>query len=274
MAKPTTPSIGDSQQRVPKTAFISEIAPGRHLAEFSVELANSPGALTEASEILSRHKVNVLNGFHDAKRWSFFADLTESDVTAHQIIEQLKTLSVVTNVLVADDPHGIMVDCLHYPIMWGKYRAVLMRADTLSSMLNRIKRMFGANGTVGKVILFAMGEAAGREAFAFVSEQVGATAARKELTNVTRLYSANGWGIVKCTDVDFEQGRALLQLNDSFECSRPVDGNVSSPQSDFVRGHFAGLFSELFGNRVEVVETQCIAMGASSCTFTVATKTQ
>jgi hypothetical protein len=80
----------------PKTVFIAEISPGRHLAEFSIELANTPGALADASEILSKHRVNVLSGFHDAAR--FFADMTEADVSADRLVRDLKGLKVVSGV--------------------------------------------------------------------------------------------------------------------------------------------------------------------------------
>jgi ACT domain-containing protein len=52
-----------------KTAFVAELAPSdRKLVEFSIELANTPGDLANVANVLSKHKVNVLTGFHDPQR--------------------------------------------------------------------------------------------------------------------------------------------------------------------------------------------------------------
>lgn len=271
MSKSATVEVLHSVPVGPKTAFIAEIAPGRRLVELSVELANFPGALREASEVLSKHNVNILSGFHDASRWSFFADLTESKAGPEQLSQELGQLKVVSGVRVQEGSMGVLVDALHYPFMWGKYRAIMVRADVMSALLGSIRSMFGEDGAVGKVMLFAMGEAAGRTFFDIMVDQVGASTVKKELVNVMNLYSSFGWGIFRLIGVNFERGSSTIQAVDSFECVH-VQGRKSRPYSHFMRGHIAGLCSGLFGRAVDVVETHCIARGDPYCQFRVEPK--
>jgi predicted hydrocarbon binding protein len=255
----------------PKTVFIAEIFPGRHLAEFSIDLANTPGALADASEILSKHNVNILSGFHDAARWSFFADITEANISADQLVQDLKGIKVISDVRLQEASNGIQIDCLHYPVVWGQRRVIMIRAEQLSAILNRIRAMFGEDGPVAKVMLFAMGEAAGRESFRMMADEVSASTVKKELPNAMYLYSACGWGIFKAIDADFEQGSGTVRAIDCFECA-PNQGEKSKPYSQFIRGHIAGLFSALFDKRIDVVETECIACGDPHCLFRLGSK--
>ena len=93
----------------PKTVFIAEISPGRHLAEFSIDLANTPGALADAAKILSKHNVNVLSGFHDAARWSFFADITETNASIDQLVQDLRGIKVDKRIRMQEASNGIQL---------------------------------------------------------------------------------------------------------------------------------------------------------------------
>jgi len=252
----------------PKTVFIAEISPGRHLAEFSIDLANTPGALADASEILSKHNVNVLSGFHDAARWSFFADITETNVSIDQLVQDLRGLKAISSIRMQEASNGILVDCLHYPFMWGRCRVIMIRAEQLSAILDRVRGMFGEEGTAAKVMLFAMGQAAGHDCFGMRIDEASARTVKMDLPNLMTMYSAAGWGIFKATYVDSEKGSATVQAIDCFECA-PSQGKKSKPYSQFIRGHIAGLFSTFFERRVDVVETECIASGNDQCQFRI-----
>ena len=252
----------------PKTAFIMEVAPGRHLAEFSVNLPNAPGTLAAASEILAKHHVNILSGCHDTARWAFFADLTESEASIEQLEHELGSVKGVTEVFKVDSPNGVMVDSLLFPILWGENRAILLRAATLSSILERIKKMFGEDGPVAKVLIFAMGAAAGQATIKATTAQIGPNVREVSLASVLKVYSATGWGIFRLSQIDFDLCMATVVALDNFECA-PHQGSGSKPVSQFIRGHLSGMFSELFGRRVNVVETACLAHGESFCEFSI-----
>lgn len=255
---------------LPKTAFVAELAPGnRKLVEFSVELANNPGALAEVATVLSKHKVNVLTGFHDSEHWSFFADVTQINSSMDEIVKEISSLAPVRNVSIGQGlPEGIIVDTLHEQLMLGPSRAIIARADVMSSILDRLKGIFGVEGKAGKAIVHGMGGAAGRTFYKAIASQIGAETVKSRIKDVIGLYTAQGWGIFKLISVDFDRATAHVAAQNNFECA-PFQGSGSSPRGEFVRGHFAGLFSEIFGKRMEVTETNCIARGDGDCKFEI-----
>ncbi len=83
------------------------------------------------------------------------------------------------------------------------------------------------------------------------------------------MYAAGGWGVFKLVEVDFDRGVAVVNAFDNFECTLHR-GEGGEPYSQYVRGDLAGLFSEVFGSKVDAVETQCIVQGAPFCRFEIA----
>jgi predicted hydrocarbon binding protein len=264
---------GGADTRHDKTAFVAELVPSnRKLVEFSIEAANTPGGIAEVASILSKHKVNILTGFHNAVEWGFFADVTEIESSIDDIVKEISSLAIVSKVSLSEEVCArIIVDTLHPQLKWGPFRSIIMRADVMSSILNRIKAIFGPGGKAGKAIVFGMGEAAGRTGFQGVAGQLGAEALRSHMKDVITLYAAQGWGDFKLASLDLDRITASVQVFNSFECAH-LEG-AGSPSSDFtcdfVRGHLTGLFSEMFGKRVDVTETLCVCRGHSKCQFDV-----
>jgi predicted hydrocarbon binding protein len=255
-------------ERPTKSAFVAELASGgRRLVEFSIELANTPGDLAKVATVLSKHKVHVLTGFHDPDKWSFFADVTEVESSVNDIVEELSSLAPVSKVSLREGlAEGIIVDTLHQQLMWGPFRTILIRAEVMSSMFDRVRGIFGAEGKAGRTLLYSMGEAAGRNFHKGIASQIGSETVRSHLKDIIALHKAQGWGDFKLISVDLEKATALARAHDNFECA-PFEGTRSSPQSDFVRGHLAGIFSEVFSRKVEVTETLCVARGDAYCQF-------
>ena len=199
-----------------KTAFVAELVPdNRRLAEFSIELAHTPGALAEVASILSKHKVNILTGFHDAGQWSFFADVTEINSSVDGIVKEISSLACVSKVSLGQEQSaGFIVDSLHRHLTWGPFRSIVIRAEVMSSILNRIKGVFGPEGKAGKAIIFGMGEAAGRAAYKGVARVLSAEVLSSHIEDEMLLYQAQGWGEVKIASLDMDRttaSRASLQ---------------------------------------------------------------
>jgi predicted hydrocarbon binding protein len=256
-----------------KTAFVAELVSGNsNLVEFSIELANTPGALAEVASILSKHKVNILTGFHDSLQWSFFADVTKIESSIDDIVKEISSLAPVSKVSVSEGlSEGIIVDTLHQQLMWGPFRTLLVRAEVVSSILDRVKGIFGADGKAGKVIVYGMGEAAGRTFYKGIARQISPETIKSRLRDVVGLGTAQGWGDFKLTSVDLNKMKASVTVVNSFECANLQGGASSSPDftCDFVRGHLAGLFSEMFGKRMNAAEVLCVARGHSHCQFDI-----
>jgi predicted hydrocarbon binding protein len=240
------------------------------MAEFNVEFAsNNPGEMSQVAAVLEKHYVNILSGFHEAARWSFFADLSQSDASTVQLAQELEALPCVMKVRTHDGVNGVVVDGLHHPLMWGKNRAVMFGLDSIISVFSRPREMFGTEGPVAKVILHEMGRAAGQSSIRTISEAIGKGRISEQLYNIMNLYAASGWGIFRLMNVDFDRGVAVVQVFDNFGCAGHR-GESKQPYSQFVRGHLAGLFSGVFDRRVIAVETHCIAQGVKFCQFEIA----
>lgn len=263
-----------SEQGTPKTAFISEQLPGRKVVEFSLEFRSKiPGELSRIATALAEHNVNVLTGFHDAARWGFFADVTDTKIPLEKLIHEMELLAVTKSIKVhAGVQEGVVIDALHYPLLWGEKRLIHIRAEVMSALLGRLREIFGKEGLAGRAMLFTMGEAAGRTGYTIVARGVGGEVFKKQVYNLVDLYTASGWGVFKIQELDVDKKTARVRVFDSFECAA-YKGSESSPRSEFVRGDLSGLFSEVFSVRVDAIETDCIASGNAYCEFSIKPKT-
>jgi predicted hydrocarbon binding protein/ACT domain-containing protein len=269
--------FGSNSSLKSKTAFVAELVPGnRNLVEFSIELANTPGALAEVATVLSKHQVNILTGFHDSTQWSFFADLTKIESSIDGIVKEISSLAPVSKVFLGEGlSEGIIVDTLHQQLMWGPFRTLIVRADVVSSILDRVKGIFGADGKAGKAIVYGMGEAAGRTFYRGIARQIKTETIKSRLKDVVGLDTAQGWGDFRLTSMDLNKTTASVTVLNGFECVRlqGADSPSATSTCDFVRGHLAGLFSEMFGKRMDASETLCVARGDAKCQFEIVPST-
>jgi predicted hydrocarbon binding protein len=138
----------------------------------------------------------------------------------------------------------------------------------MSSILNRVKGIFGVEGKAGKAVVFGMGEAAGRNFYKGLVSHMNADALKSHIDDIIGLCVADGWGDFSLTSLDLNGITASVTVLNSFECAHGV-GSSSSPSCDFIRGHIAGVFSEMFGKRMDATETLCVGLGHAKCQFDV-----
>lgn len=252
--------------------FIGEIVPdGRKCVEFSIKLTNTVGALAQVASILIKHKVNIQTGYHDAEQWSFFADITEIDMSLDGIVKEISSLAVVTRVILGKEVSGgVIPDTLHQQLVLGPFRFVIVRADFMNAIFQRVKGIFGVDGKAGKVVIHGMGAAAGQDAYRRACE-LGSDFPKTHVEDILALYMAQGVGEFRLLNLNTDNATASVQVNNSFECT-PFKGK-SSTQSDFIRGYLAGFFSEIFGKRADATEILCVARGDDRCLYEIATST-
>ncbi|MGA3108696.1 MAG: hypothetical protein ABSD99_04470, partial [Candidatus Bathyarchaeia archaeon] len=112
---------------------------------------------------------------------------------------------------------GLLIDSFHFPLRWGGQRAIVMRTDSLTSIFSRITGVFG-DGAAARVVMYEMGEAAGRAIMKDLLIQLGSIV-RDELDSTVGLYSSNGWGLFEVVSVDLDRKNAeFLPLNSRSHC--------------------------------------------------------
>lgn len=93
------------------------------------------------------------------------------------------------------------------------------------------------------------------------------TEGKKSLDFMRSFFVASGWGSIEFIDVNFQNGRAIV-LVDNSPVARNV-ANAKAPCDTFLRGFLAGLFSVYFKINVDCVEAKCIALGSPHCEFVI-----
>ncbi|MBN2127738.1 MAG: 4-vinyl reductase [Candidatus Diapherotrites archaeon] len=90
----------------------------------------------------------------------------------------------------------------------------------------------------------------------------------KALRFIEEFFSASGWGAINQVDLNFKKKQAIVSVQNS-PFAFALKGQVKSETDHYLRGILAAAFSDLFKEKVECVETKCIALNANSCEFII-----
>lgn len=258
--------------RYPKDIEIWEHAPGRKLAEVVIRVKNVKGALAKCSQSISDLDVNMLTGFVTAPSksrsatLSFFADITDAQGGLTELKKRLQALDVIESVDAIAAEDGFMVDKQHFPVQWAGRRAVVMRAEALNEMLNRLWTVFGTGAVT---IIDQMAEAMGRHSAREIIEDFGVKFASEQLDELLSTYSALGYA-----DVSIERSKSsdfpiVINAKELFECEANAKAKLPR-RSAFFRAHLKGFMSATFDKVLDVDEVQCLTEGDDVCSFRVA----
>lgn len=263
--------------RYPKDIDVWEHAPGKKIAEVVVRLRNERGALAACSDAVNGCGVDILTGFFtapsktDVATMSFFADISDTTDGLQGLRRRLKDLAFVESVDAIAAEGDFMVDKKHFPVRWAGRRAIVMRADALNEMLNRLWDVFGSGAAT---IIDQMAEAMGKHFARETIEDFGPELAARQLDELIGTYTALGYAEVAIERSKSSDFPLVVNARGLFEC----DGNSKQGLvrgSVFFRAHLRGFMSGLFGVPFEVSEVQCLTAGDEVCSFRVAiTETQ
>ncbi|MDG6901707.1 MAG: hypothetical protein JRM74_05425 [Nitrososphaerota archaeon] len=258
--------------RYPKDIEVWEHLPGRKLAEVVVRLKNERGSLARCSQAINDCNVNILTGYFTAPgkspiaTLSFFADVTESSGALSGLKKALLDIDGVVSVDAIAAEDGFMVDRQHFPVQWAGRRAVVMRAEALNEMLNRLWAVFD---TGAATIIDQMAEAMGRHSAKEIVDDFGAKFAVNQLEELLGTYSALGYADVSIERSKSSEFPIVVNAKGLFEC----ETNAKSGQrrrSSFFRAHLRGFMSSIYDRPFEVSEVQCASDGDDVCSFRVA----
>jgi len=83
-----------------------------------------------------------------------------------------------------------------------------------------------------------------------------------------KYFVSSGWGMIKNVDLDLKAKKAIVQVSNN-PVAKKMHSKHDLPVDHILRGIFAGLFSSVFKESVECVETHCMALGEADCEFIV-----
>lgn len=247
----------------------SVYSPGRNLGQLVLSLGNVPGAIARVSTELLNNGVEILTGFHTALPgqkeavWSFFVDLTRTDVTLEELTEKIRGIGVVASAGFArQESDGLIINEQNFPLLSGSERSIVLQSSAVEYMFRRICEVYGSGAAV---IQHEMGASLGASSIRRTCESFGVTGMKALKVNLAERL-AEGWGISDIQEYDEKQGRVTVRVVDLFECL-PLRGRCDRCNSHFFRGYLKGVLDFLFERKVTVAEFECIARGDPQCVF-------
>ena len=91
---------------------------------------------------------------------------------------------------------------------------------------------------------------------------------KKMVAFLEQYFVASGWGTINNVDLDFKAKKAIVRVSNNPVASR-LHLKAKAPADHILRGILAGLFSRVFEEPVDCVETHCCALGEGDCEFII-----
>ncbi len=96
---------------------------------------------------------------------------------------------------------------------------------------------------------------------------------KKQIDFVKTFFIASGWGNINFIDLDFEGKKSIVVLENS-PFVNTLKTKVDFEVDIIIKAVLASLFSDVFNEDVECVESECKAMGNEKCKFIIKPKTE
>jgi len=258
----------------PKRAFtLIESRQNEEVYEICVLLKDVQGAVAKTAKTLVDANVNIRTGilfdaveYEGRGYWTAFIDVSKASKTVQQLEKELKQLNVVLDVKI-EKPIPALYDVMHFPILHGTSRAILMPIELFSSLWEEIEKILTPSGF--EAVFYNAGKRSGGYIAKILSQRSSSeietmVAAFKQATK------AIGWGVIISWEIEPERLSAKIEIKECFEAVLRKDANRKV--CHWTRGVLAGYMSKLFGETVEAVETKCVATGDDVCCFHIKRK--
>jgi predicted hydrocarbon binding protein len=240
----------------------------RRFFEICIGLKNVPGALGAVSDALAKSRLNVLSCdlFNDRDKLGtccFFVEPLSDEISLEETKSMLETIPFVEGSMATESFGGLIVDSIRFPFKYTTGdRAMILRSEVMRHMTETIIQKFGSGG---EVILYELGKAAGQKDGKDLVAIMGVDNVVKQMHQLSRLYSALGWGLSTLKSQEPNHTKYVVQIKDSFEV---WPGRAETNHScTFIRGHISGFLTEIFGSEYRTIEMTCQSRGDSCCEF-------
>lgn len=247
--------------------------PHEKLYEVCIILKDVPGALGQVASLLTDAGVNLKTGsvFYvpgqpGTGSWASFIDISKATQNIHELKQNLRKLDVVKDVRF-EKPEPAPFESMHFPILHGDTRAVIMPIGTFWALIDRLERILTASGLAA--VHYDAGKNIGKHAATHLRKRYGVERT-KLISAGVQVLKATGWGIVEVHDIDFKRLSGTAIIKECFEAAAWRKKPYKA--CHWTRGYIAGFISEVFGKPVEAVEVKCLATGDEYCEFKIQTK--
>ena len=240
---------------------------GFHI-EFSPESLYKPGVLFEAIKVFSEYNISILHIAVSRPTQNkpidivIFTDLTGKLDLKDEIAEKLHKIREVENVHVINQAYKGLAGCItFFPLIFLGDRCIILRKPGYKALIRALEKRYGS---ALSTILFEIGFEMRGEYFEDHSRYFGKSL--DLLIKSLYLFAPTvGFGLIKDVYINLEKREISVQIYDNFECKLFLGSG--KPSSNFVRGIFSGWCSKLFGEKIVLLETKCIAKGDPYCEF-------
>lgn len=260
----------------PKRAFtFIKSKSNEDVYEISILLNDVQGAVAKTAQILANANVDIRTGslftaveYEGKGYWTAFIDMSKASKNIKQLEKELKKLDVISDVKIKK-PRPALYDIMHFPILHGSSRAILMPLDLFSSLWEEIEKILTPSGF--EAVLYNAGKKSGQHMIHIFSQVIPFEPETESLAEVLKQATqAIGWGIVVSWKMNPKRLSASIEVKDCFEAV--LRKNANRKVCHWTRGFLAGYLSYIFGKPVEAIETRCFAEGSKTCRFQIKRK--
>lgn len=247
--------------------------PGRKVYGLLVEAEIRPEVLNEIFGLAFVRGVLIptiqYNLVEEGKVVGFgFMDFTDADISVDELAEKIQKVKGVLKVqILYPSVEGFVADYLSPRLMIAGDRAIIMRRPGYEGLITGMRERFGE---AGEAFLYHAGYDAGikyAQSHQDLAEKLGIKDPIQIAQKVsTPLFVSMGLGKMEIVEVTIKPFQAILRVYECFECELV---RAEKPFSNFIRGIFAGLLTQLFGRNMEAKELKCIAKGDPYCEFKI-----
>jgi predicted hydrocarbon binding protein/predicted amino acid-binding ACT domain protein len=240
--------------------------PSRRLYGYWMLLENIPGVLARVSKVFAGNNVNIVRVLVTSVEGGadslFYCDFTDTDVKPEELINEFKEITEVRDIrIIKPVIPGLLIDDIHPIIMISGKRYIIDREDSFRGFIRGARDEFGS---AGEALQYRIGLEMGRELWKgldYYTEDVN-----DKLKILQLVFMNSGYGRMDI-EADIDKKEANVKIYDSIECSQGT--GAKEPYSHYIRGMLAGVFEDIFKDKVEVREVKCIALGDEYCKFTI-----
>lgn len=260
----------------PKRAFtFVETKPGEDIYEIRVTLKDVPGALARAASLVAEAGINVKTSIVFATPpketqgfWTALIDVSNSKMQIDELKEKLNELDVVLNVDVAK-PKPAAYDIMHFPILHGEERAVVMPLSLLGNLFSEIEKILTPSGFAA--VFYNAGRRSGQNFAKYYREKYNPKTKEELVELLFQCTRAIGWGLIETYSLDLDRIRGKIRSVGNIEAATRKNKGTE-PMCHWTRGFLAGYLSAAVGREVEVREVKCIGKGDEFCEFEIEAK--